>query len=182
MYSHGFDKHIKPEINKRSSLWETYRSRQKLNRSHLVIESADYLHPVNMLILTMEELFSMLKQWVVICIVHFWQPSCFCKHWTSLQWWPIFSQLLEFIQTKGPNRAIDFWCDSRADWIMFYLYREEYHGMLAMNSPEADLTGSSTPEMCNVCQKKGITTVPAVLYCKDCDKKFCTTHAKVRRY
>ena len=52
---------------------------------------------------------SLSHRWVVFCIVlhmvqsamiayiwcamHYRLPSCFCRHWTSLQWWPVWSQL-----------------------------------------------------------------------------------------
>ena len=59
--------------------------------------------------------FSVLTEWAWLCIMHcimqsammilyiewnaFLTALCFCKHWNSLQWWPVISQLLKSIKT-----------------------------------------------------------------------------------
>ena len=74
MYLHGFEKPILPDINKRSSLATGREMGAGRNLSHRIIKSADYLQPIKMLILS-TELFLVLTQWVVFCIVHYIMQS-----------------------------------------------------------------------------------------------------------
>ena len=94
MYKHGFEKHTLPDISKWSSLSEMGAGR---NPSHWIIESADYLLPIKMVILS-TELFSVFTNAGGLLLyllyhalshdgnaMHFGLPSCFCMHQTSLK-------------------------------------------------------------------------------------------------
>ena len=95
MYLQGFEKLNLADINKRPSLREMRAGR---NLSHWIIESADYLQPIKILILS-PELFSVLRTWMVFCIIF---ELCIAP--CSQQWWLVYnlqSKKIDYYRRHG---------------------------------------------------------------------------------
>ena len=78
---------------------------EERNLNHRIIKSVDYVSVLQMLqCLHSQSVFYIVHYIVqsammayIQCAMDVGLPFCFCKHWTTRQWWPVCSQLLKSI-------------------------------------------------------------------------------------